>query len=122
MDSSKQILLFSTPLRLLEARSLAPDVPYELHDLCDFLASVANPCISPKGLATLLDIALADLLFGCPKFASRVPFPKELILKRDNFSDVINLFPIIIDRIASAEFSSEFRKHFKAIFEPLPES
>ena len=46
MDSSKQILLCSTPLRLLEARSLAPDVPYELHDLCDFLASIANPCIN----------------------------------------------------------------------------
>ena len=30
------------PSKLCEARNVAKNVPYEIHDLCDYMADVAN--------------------------------------------------------------------------------
>ena len=46
---AENILLTDVPNKLLEARKLAKDVPYELYDFVDYLASIAKVQLNPAG-------------------------------------------------------------------------
>lgn len=78
-----EILLTDVPTKLRKARNVATNVPYELHDFCDYLANVANDQIVPAGMVILLTCVLDDLKKERCGFANKVPFPDEL--KEENF-------------------------------------
>lgn len=111
-----EILLTDVPAKLRQARNVAKNVPYELHDFCDYLANVANDQLVPMGMMILLVSALDDLQKEYCGFAKKVPFSDEL--KEEKFRIIIYLsfFPLIIDKIASKEFAKEFRAIFIKVF------
>jgi len=112
-----EVLLTDVSSKLREARKLAPNVPYELHDFADYLASVAGDHeIVPMGMIMLLTLALDDLLKERCGFANKVQFPEDL--KEEKFQIIIYLsyFPLIVDKIASKEFAEEFRTMFTEVF------
>lgn len=112
-----EVLLTDVPSKLREARKLAPNVPYELHDFADYLASVAGDHeIVPMGMIMLLTLALDDLQKERCGFANKVQFPENL--KEEKFQIIIYLsyFPLIVDKIASKEFAEEFRTMFTEAF------
>ena len=111
-----EILLTDVPAKLCEARNVAKNVPYELHDFCDYLANVANDQLVPAGMMILLVCALNDLKEERCGFANQVHFPDKL--KEEKFQILIYLsfFPLIIDKIASKEFAKEFRTIFTEVF------
>lgn len=116
-NNNGEVLLMDVPSKLREARKLAPNVPYELHDFADYLASVAGDHeIVPIGMMMLLARALDDLLEERCGFANKVQFPEEL--KKEKFQIIIYLsyFPLIVDKIASKEFAEEFRTMFTEVF------
>lgn len=116
-NNNGEVLLMDVANKLREARTVATNVPYELHDLADYLASVAgNDQIVPMGMLNLLIFALDDLEKGRCGFANKVPVPEEL--KKEKFQIIIYLkyFPLIVDKIASKEFAEEFRKMFTEVF------
>lgn len=110
-NNNGEVLLMDVANKLCEARTVATNVPYELHDFDDYLASVAEDHeIVPMGMMNLLIFALDDLQKEHCGFANKVPFPEEL--KKEKFQIIIYLkyFPLIVDKIASKEFAEEFRK------------
>lgn len=111
-----EILLTDVPEKLREARHVAKNVPYELHDFCDYLAKFANDQLVPFGMMILLISALDDLEKEHCGFADEVKIPEEL--KEEKFQIIIYLsyFPLIIDKIASKEFAKEFRTIFTEVF------
>lgn len=115
-NNKEEILLTDVPSKLREARKVAKNVPYELHDFCDYLADVTNEELVPNGMMMLLVCALDDLKTERCGFANHIPFPETL--KDEKFQIVIYLsyFPLIIDKIASKEFAEEFRKMFTDVF------
>lgn len=116
-NNNGEVLLTDVPSKLREARNLAKNVPYELLDFADYLASVAGDHeIVPMGMMMLLTYALDDLLGESCGFDIKVPFPEKL--KNEKFQIVIYLsyFPLIVDKIASKEFAEEFRKMFTEVF------
>jgi len=116
-NNNGEVLLMDVANKLREARTVATNVPYELHDFADYLASVAgNDQIVPMGMLNLLIFALDDLEKGRCGFANKVPVPEEL--KKEKFQIIIYLkyFPLIVDKIASKEFAEEFRKMFTEVF------
>lgn len=115
-NSRGEILLKDVPTKLREARNVATNVPYELHDFCDYLADVANNQLVPMEMMMLLTCALDDLKNERCGFASKVTFPENL--KTEKYQIMINLsyFPLIVDKIASKEFAEEFRNLFTGIF------
>lgn len=116
-NNNGEILLTDVASKLREARNVATNVPYELHDFADYLASVAGEQeIVPMGMMMLLTCALDDLQKERCGFANKVPFPEEL--KQEKFQIIVYLsyFPLIVDKIASKEFAEEFRKMFTEFF------
>ena len=116
IKDNNEILLRDVPSKLRGARKIAKNVPYELHDLCDYLADVANEELSPKGMIMLLTCALYDLKKGQCGFSKKILFPENL--KEEKFQILIYLsyFPLIVDKIANKEFAEEFRKLFTNFF------
>lgn len=116
-NNNGEVLLMDVANKLREARTVATNVPYELHDFADYLASVAGDHeIVPMGMINLLICALDDLQKEHCGFANKVPFPEDL--KKEKFQIIIYLkhFPLIVDKIASKEFAEEFRKMFTEVF------
>lgn len=116
-NNNGEVLLTDVSNKLREARKLATNVPYELHDFADYLASVAGDHeIVPMGMMMLLTCALDDLQKERCGFANKVQFPEEL--KEEKFQIIIYLsyFPLIVDKIASKEFAEEFRTMFTEVF------
>ena len=116
-NNNGAVLLTDVPCKLCEARKLAPNVPYELHDFADYLASVASDHeIVPMGMMMLLVGAIDDLQKERCGFANKVQFPEKL--KKEKFQIIVYLsyFPLIVDKIASKEFAEEFRTMFTEIF------
>ena len=116
-NNNGKVLLMDVPSKLRETRKLAPNVPYELHDFTDYLASVAGDHeIVPMGMMNLLICALDDLQKEHCGFANKVQFPEKL--KEEKFQIIIYLsyFPLIVDKIASKEFAEEFRIMFAEVF------
>ncbi len=116
-NEEKEILLQDVAKKLRSARDVAKNVPYELHDFCDYLADVSgNNDIVPEGMIMLLALALDDLKHERCGFANKVDFPESL--KDENFQIIIYLrfFPLIIDKIADKKFSEELRRIFVETF------
>lgn len=115
-ENNNKILLMDVPAKFRDARNVATNVPYELHDFCDYLANVANDNLNPIGMMMLLFAALDDLKKERCGFANKVEIPEQL--KNEKFKIMIYLsyFPLIIDKIASKEFAEEFRKLFTKLF------
>ena len=115
-SNNEEILLKDVPSKLREARDIVKNVPYELHDFCDYLADVTNEELVPAGMMMLLVCALDDLKRERCGFANHIPFPETL--KEEKFQIVIYLsfFPLIVDKIASKDFAEEFRKIFTEVF------
>lgn len=116
-NNNGEILLADVPSKLREARNIAHNVPYELHDFADYLASVAGDHeIVPMGMMTLIVCALDDLKKERCGFANKVPFPEELRNEKYQIMVYLSYFPLIIDKIASKEFAEEFRVIFARTF------
>lgn len=116
-NSNGEILLSDVATKLREARNLAPNVPYELHDFADYLASVAGEHdIVPIGMMMLLMCALDDLKKEHCGFANKVPFPENLKEEKLQIIIYLSYFPLIVDKIASKEFAEEFRAIFTEAF------
>lgn len=116
-NNSGEVLLTDVPSKLREARNLAPNVPYELHNFTDYLASVAGDHeIVPMEMMMLLTCALDDLQKERCGFANKVQFPEELKEKKFKIIVYLSYFPLIIDKIASKEFAEEFRTLFTEVF------
>lgn len=114
-NNNGEILLTDVPSKLREARNLAKNVPYELHDFADYLASIAGDHeIVPIGMMTLLACALDDLEH-C-RSANKVPFPEKLKKEKLQINIYLSYFPLIVDKIASKEFAEEFRTMFTQVF------
>lgn len=116
-NEEKEILLQDVAKKLRSARDVAKNVPYELHDFCDYLADVSgNNDIVPEGMIMLLALALDDLKHERCGFANKVDFPESL--KDEKFQIIIYLrfFPLIIDKIADKKFAEEFRRIFVETF------
>ena len=99
-NNSKQILLTDVPEKLRKSREIAPNVPYELHEFCDYIADIASDELSPEGMILLVRKGVNEL--------------KEIIYDLQNTRIIcyLSFFPLIIDKTASKEFSVEFRKLF----------
>ena len=77
-NNNTKILLTDAPSKLREARNIAKNVPYELHDLCDYLANVSNENINTMGMLILLAYTLEELEKERCGFANKVEFPQKL--------------------------------------------
>ncbi len=116
-NNNAEILLTDVADKLREARNVAKNVPYELHDFTDYMASVSdNHEIVPMGMIILLTCALDDLQKERCGFANKVLFPEELKSEKYQIIMGLSYFPLIIDKIASQEFATEFRKLFTETF------
>lgn len=115
-NSRGEILLKDVPTKLRAVRNVAKNVPYELHDLCDYLADVSNDQLVPMGMMMLLTCALDDLKKERCGFALKVTFPEVLKMEKYQIIFYLRYFPLIIDKIASKEFAEEFRNLFTEIF------
>lgn len=109
---AENILLTDVPNKLLEARKLAKDVPYELYDFVDYLASIAKAQLNPAGMINLLICGLTDLDSAKKSSIKEVTFPERLLKESYQIFAYICFFPLIIDKIASKEFAKEFRTIF----------
>ena len=116
IKGNNEILLKDVPKRLRGARKVAKNVPYELHDLCDYLADVANEELYPDGMIVLLACALDDLEKEQCGFSKEIPFPEDLKSKKFHILIYLSYFPLIVDKIANKEFAEEFRKRFMIVF------
>lgn len=115
-NNNVEILLMDAANKLREARTVATNVPSELHDFADYLASgVGDHEVAPMEMMNLLIRASDDLRKENCGFANKVPFPEEL--KKEKFQIIMSLeyFPLIVDKIASKEFAEEFRKIFDEV-------
>lgn len=115
-NNNGEVLLTDVPSKLREARNVATNVPYELHDFADYLADVANDRIVPMGMMILLVCAMEDLKKERCGSANKVPFPENLKEERFQIMMYMSYFPLIVDKIASKEFAEEFRTLFTQMF------
>ncbi|MBO5004412.1 MAG: hypothetical protein J6D03_04005 [Clostridia bacterium] len=115
-NSNGEVLLTDVPNKLREARNIATNVPYELHDFADYLADVTNDQIVPMGMMMLLVCAMDDLQKERCGFAKKVPFPEDLKKEKFQIAIYLSYFPLIVDKIASKEFAEEFRTLFTQTF------
>lgn len=114
---AEKIMLTDVPVKLRNVRKVARNVPYELHDFTDYLASVADECLNPAGMINLLICGLADIDSGKCGYKNRPPIPKKLLDERYQILAYISFFPLIVDKIASKDFAQEFRKLFEDIMD-----
>lgn len=109
---NERICLTDVPQKLLQARSEVMNVPYELHDLCDYLATIAANNLTPSGVIELLNTTLNNL-----KNADSFPkLPQKLIDEKQRILFYIRFFPLIVDYYSSENFANLFREHFVEIF------
>ena len=95
-------------------------VPSELHDLCDFLAEIMPNQVTPIGLVSFVTAVIEKLLGDKEEFNGK-KFSWELKNEKYRLAIYMNYFPLIVDELASADFSKEFRKYFDISFgESLP--
>lgn len=116
-NNKGEILLTDVSNKLSKARNLVTNVPYELHDLANYLASVVgNYETVPMGMIILLIRGLDDIKKGHCGFDSKVLFLEELKEEKERIFIYISYFPLIVDKIASKEFAEEFRAMFTIMF------
>lgn len=108
----ENVLLTNVPEKLLEARNIVRDVPNEILDFCEFLATVVNKDLIPVGLIRSLNYALDDIIEETCNFSRAKSLPD--VVKRKKYDIITNLsyFPLIVDKIASPKFAEEFRRLF----------
>lgn len=121
-NSNGEVLLEGLADKLHESRTLAPNVPYELHDFCDYLSKVAdNHKIVPIGMVVLLTCAIDDLQRERCGFTQKVEFPEILKEEKIQIALYMSWFPLIVDNFGNEEFAEEFRKLFaEFICNPQP--
>lgn len=110
----KNIILTDAPFKLREARKVK-NVPYELHDFCDYLAGVVDNQVTPMDLTMLVAKVLDSLLRDEQKYGDK-EFPNKLENEKYQITIYMNYFPLIVDEIASKEFAENFRLEFDRIF------
>lgn len=112
-NNGGEVLLKGVKDKFHNSRDLAPNVPYELHDFCDYLAEVANDSLVPMGMMILLTCALDDLKNERCGFALKVDFPD--VLKDEKYEIIVYMswFPIIVDSFGNEKFAEEFREFFE---------
>ena len=116
-NNKEKVLLTDVSTKLCDARNLLTDVPDELLDFADYMASIIGDNeITPIGMAVQLTCALDDLFNGRCGLDYKIHFPEKLRNKKYRIIICLNYFPLIIDKIASKEFSEEFRTLFTEIF------
>lgn len=115
-NNKREVLLTDVPNKLRDARNVAKNVPYELHDFADYMANFANDQLNPTGMMVLLGCAMSDLHKESCGFAKKVSFPENLKQEKIQIMVYLSYFPLIIDKIASKEFAEEFRAVFTEIF------
>lgn len=109
--------------KLAQTRELAPSVPYELHDFCDYLSRVSNPNLVPMGLVILITCALDDLKHERCGFATKVEFPEVLKENKMEILIYMSWMPQIVDSFGDEEFADEFRELFaQFICTPQPKA
>ena len=115
-NSRRKTLLVDVPNQLRSARNVTNDVPYELHDFCDYLASIAQKQnMHPGHMLTLVAYGVKQLLQTSVDRAD-MRYPEELEEEKEQIIKYISYFPIVIDRIASKEFAEGFRAIFMKVF------
>jgi hypothetical protein len=110
--NNEELLLKEVPTKLRNARSVTKNVPYELHDFCDYLADVAKENLNPMEMMILLFTALDDLKKERCGFTKKIEFPEQLKIEKIQIISYLSFFPLIIDKITSKEFAEEFRGLF----------
>lgn len=104
---------------LREARKVKC-VPCELYDLCDFLAEIMPNQITPIGLTSFVAAVIEKLLGDNEEFNGK-KFSLKLKNEKYRLAIYMNYFPLIVDELASEDFSKKFRKYFEIVFgEALP--
>lgn len=121
-DNRGEVLMTGVADKLRDARELAPNVPYELHHFCDYLADVSdNREIAPLGMMVLLSCALNDLKKERCGFANKVDFPEILKEEKYQIAMYMSWFPLIVDNFGNEEFAKVFREIFEEfICKPQP--
>lgn len=109
---AENIWLTDVPSKLRKVREAANDIPNELYDFTDYLASIADSQVNPAGMITLLICGLTDIDSAKSSSMKEVIFPEKLLTERYQIFAYISSFPLIIDKIASKEFAKEFRELF----------
>lgn len=112
----ENVLLTDVPTKLINARNLVKNVPSELLDFCNYLASITNKDLVPIGLIRSLNNAIDDLMHENCDYSKMETFPDVLKKRKNDIISDLRYFPLIVDKIASYEFSQEFRKLFKKHF------
>lgn len=121
--ADNKVLLTDVSEKFRSARELVKNVPYEIHDLTDYMAQVLNDQhqLAPEGLMMFLVCTLDDLKNERCGFGGKVEFPKALIEEKLQILMYLKHFPLVIDKIASDEFSKTFREQFTTVFgEAMP--
>lgn len=119
--ADNKVLLTEVSEKLRSARELVKEIPYEIHDLTDYMAQVSNDQLVPEGMMMLLVCTLDDLKNERCGFAEKVEFPQVLIEEKLQIIMYLKYFPLVIDKIASDEFAKAFREQFTAVFgEAMP--
>lgn len=119
--ADNKVLLTDVSEKLRSARELVKEIPYEIHDLTDYMAQVTNDQLVPAGMMMLLAGAITDMNNECCGFTNKVEFPKALIDEKFQIIMYLKYFPLVIDKIASDEFAKEFRALFTLAFgEAMP--
>jgi len=97
------------------------NIPSVIYDFTDFMAQyITTNELSTEQLIFTLSLALDDLKGERCSFAGG-KLPRKLIDEKIPVIMCLKFFPLVIDAIASNEFSQEFRNQFSDIFgEPLP--
>ena len=79
----ENVLLTNVPEKLLEARNIVRDVPNEILDFCEFLATVVNKDLIPVGLIRSLNYALDDIIEETCNFSRAKSLPD--VVKRKKY-------------------------------------
>lgn len=110
--AAENIWLTDVSSKLRKAREVAKNIPNELYDFTDYLASIADFQVNPAGMMNLLICGLTDIDSAKCSSIKEVVFPEKLLRERYQIFAYIRFFPLIVDKIASKEFAKEFRELF----------
>ncbi len=113
MNTHETLNLKDVKAKLAGTRNSVKNVPYELHDLTEYMSKVANNEFHPIGMLMCLVTCISDIQESKPSL--NVEFPEGLLKKRAYILSYLNHFPLIIDEIAEEKFAIEFRGLFEEV-------
>lgn len=108
-------LLKGVKEKLRGTRESVTNVPYELHELTNYMSENTNDELVPLGMLMSLTTALYDMKTGTNGFTND-PIPRQFGEFKFQIIAYLPHFPLIIDKIADEQFATEFREHFEKVF------